>query len=55
MPRMALRRKSAWLLVQANVIVKSTALKPVNQLTLMFGNASLSWVVMMPSLAYRNM
>ena len=49
MPRMALRRKSAWLLVQAKVMVKSTALKPENQFGSKLGKALTSAVVRMPS------
>ena len=49
MPRMALRRNSMWLLVQAKVMVKSTALKPENQLGLKLGKAFLITEVSMPS------
>ena len=49
MPRMALRRKSAWLLVQAKVMVKSTALNPENQFGSKLGKALTSAVVRMPS------
>ena len=40
-----------WLLVQAKVMVNSTALNPENQLGFMPGNALTSKVVRMPSLS----
>ena len=51
MPRMALRRNSAWFDVQAKVIVKSTALKPENHVALKAGLRSSRNVVKMPSFA----
>ena len=51
MPRMAFRKKSMWLLVQAKVMVKSTALNPENQLGFTPGKALTSRVVMMPLLS----
>ena len=49
MPRMALRKNRAWLLVQAKVMVKATALKPVNQFLLKSGKAFTRAEVRMPS------
>ena len=54
MPRIAFRRNSAWLLVQANVIVNSTALNPENQVLSIPGNISASHLVIMPFPSYRN-
>ena len=51
MPRIALRRNSAWLLVQAKVIVNSTALKPENHCRFMPGNMPASHWVSMPLLS----
>ena len=51
MPRMALRRNSAWLLVQAKVIVNSTALNPENHCLFMAGNSFTSHWVSMPLLS----
>ena len=50
----AFLRNSAWLLVQAKVMVNSTAPKPENQRLLMPGNSFASQVVSMPLWSYKN-
>ena len=54
MLRMALRKNSMWLEVQANVMVNSTARKPENQSLLNPGIDLASQLVSIPLESYRN-